>query len=46
MAAKKKAVKPKAKKAARKAPKKAVPMLTCPVTGARVPADQAGAFGH
>lgn len=46
MPTKKKAAKPKAKKAAKKAPRKAVPMLTCPVTGARIPADQAGAFGH
>lgn len=46
---KKKAVaKPKAKKkpAVAKKPKAPVPMLTCPVTGARVPADQAHAMGH
>lgn len=45
---KKKAAKPKPKKKTSKkaAAPKPVPMLTCPVTGARIPADQAAALGH
>lgn len=46
--AKKKAVAPKAKTKKKAAPKAkaAVAMVTCPVTGACVPADQAHLFGH
>lgn len=44
MPKKKKAAKLKLKKKA--APPKPVPMLTCPITGAQVPADQAGKFMH